>query len=337
MSKIQLCIVFLFLFSFSQAQVSDFETINFAKANAIANSHKGEDLYDLPLLAYNLTSKLTTDVEKFRAIYSWVCTNIESDYYFSQKNISKRKKHQNDSIKLIQWNETFKDNTFEKLLKKRKTICTGYAYLIKELANLSDIECEIINGFGITENRINSKTHFPNHSWNAVKLNNKWYLCDATWSAGLFNLETKTFDFKYNDGYFLSEPELFSKNHFPLDKSWFLYDSNVTVEDFYKAPIIYNNAFNEKVFPVAPETMKIETAINTEINFVLKKSDYVSVNSVSLNTYSGSDFKIVTPKVEFITNELIQVKYFFEKKGNYDVHIIANNKIICTYVIKVKS
>jgi transglutaminase/protease-like cytokinesis protein 3 len=337
MNKLLSFVLFLFLFSFSRAQVSDFKTINFGKANNIANSHKGENLHDLSLLTYNLTNELTTDVEKFRAIYLWVCNNIESDYYYSLKIISKRKKYQNDSIKLIQWNETFKDITFKRLLNKKKTICTGYAYLIKQLANLSNIECEIINGFGITENLINSKTHFPNHSWNAVKLNNKWYLCDATWSAGLFDLETNTFDFKYNDGYFLTEPELFSKNHFPLDQSWFLFDTNLTVEGFYKAPLIYNNAFNEKVFPVAPETMKIETTINTAINFVLKKSENVSINSITLNTYSGNDFKIVTPKTELTNNELIRFNHFFEKKGIYDVHIVVNNKIICTYVVKVKT
>lgn len=337
MNKSLSFILFLFLFGFSNAQVSDFKNVNFAKATTLANSHKGENLDDLPLLSYNLTNELTTDVEKFRAIYIWVCTNIESDYYFSQKNISNRKKYQNDSVKLIQLNETFKDEAFKRLLKKKKTICTGYAYLIKQLANLSNIECEIINGYGITENRVNSKTHFPNHSWNAVKLNNKWYLCDATWSAGLFNLETNSFDFKYNDGYFLSEPKLFSKNHFPSDKSWFLYDTNLSIEDFYKAPLIYSNAFNEKIFPVAPEAMKLETAINTEINFVLQKSEYVSLNSVSLHAYSGYDIKVVTPEIEHDTNGLIKFKHSFEKKGNYDVHIIANNKIICTYVVKVKS
>lgn len=337
MNKLLLSILPLFLFSFSYAQVSDFKDVNFSKANSIAFSYKGKSLYDLPLLSYNLTNELTTDVEKFRAIYTWVCTNIESDYYVSLKNISKRKKYQNDSVKLIQWNETFKENTFKRLLKKKKTICTGYAYLIKQLANLCNIECEIINGFGITENLINTETHFPNHSWNAVKLNNKWYLCDATWSAGSFNLATNTFDFNYNDGYFLSEPEWFSKNHFPIDKSWFLYNTNLTVEHFYKAPLIYNNAFNEKVFPVSPETMKIEARINREINFVLQKSENVFINSVSLNTYLGNDFKIVTPKIEIDGNGLIKFKHFFEKKGNYDVHIIANNKIICTYVVKVKS
>ncbi|MBL7887354.1 MAG: hypothetical protein JNJ52_11435 [Flavobacterium sp.] len=337
MNKLLSFILFFLLFSFSHAQVSDFKKINFAKANSIAHSNKGKDLNDLPLLAYNLTNELTTDVEKFRAIYIWVCSNIESDYYYSLKNISKRKKYQNDSIKLIQWNENFKKISFERLLKKKKAICTGYAYLIKELANLSNIECEIINGFGILESQINSKTHFPNHSWNAVKLNNKWYLCDATWSAGLYNLDTKTFDFNYNDGYFLTEPEWFSKNHFPIDKSWFLYATNLTVDQFYKAPLIYNNAFNEKVFPVVPEIMRIETTINTVINFVLQKPEYVSINSVSLNTYSVNDFKIVTPKIEIDSNGLIKFKHSFEKKGNYDVHIIANNKIIGTYVVKVKS
>lgn len=337
MSKILSFILFLFLFGFSHAQVSDFKNINFAKANAVAHSHKGKNLDDLPLLAYNLTNELTTDVEKFSAIYIWVCTNIESDYPFSLKYISKRKKYQNDSIKLIQWNETFKENTFKRLLNKKKTICTGYAYLIKQLANLSNIECEIISGFGITENGINSKTHLPNHSWNAVKLSNKWYLCDATWSAGLFNLETNTFNFKYNDGYFLTEPELFSKNHFPIEKKWFLFENDLTVDEFYKSPLIYNNAFNEKVFPVTPQTMKIQTTTNSEINFVLKKFEYISKQSITLNIYSGNDFKVVTPKTELTVDELIKFNYFFEKKGNYDVHIIANNKIICTYVVTVKS
>lgn len=336
MIKFSSVFLFALLFSFSHSQVSDFKGINFAKANNTANSNKGKTLNDLPLLAYDLTNELTTDVEKFRAIYMWVCTNIESDYYFSLKNISNRKKYQNDSLKLRQWNESFRNESFERLLKKKKTICTGYAYLIKQLANLSNIECEIINGFGKTENFANNKTYLPNHSWNAVKINNKWYLCDATWSAGLFNSETSTFDFKYNDGYFLSDPELFSKNHFPLETPWFLYDTNLTVEKFHKAPLVYSNAFNEKVFPVTPETMKIETTINTEINFVLQKSEYVSINSVSLHAYSGNEIKIVAPKIEDC-NGLIKFTHSFEKRGNYDVHIIVNNKIICTYVLAVKS
>lgn len=335
MNKFLSFIIFLFLFSLSYAQVSDFKSINFTKANTIANSHKGKNLDDLPLLSYNLTHELTTDVEKFKAIYLWVCTNIENDYYSSNKNISNRRRHQNDSVKLNQWNETYRGKIFETLLKKKKTICSGYAYLVKRLANLANLECEIINGYGITENQINEKTHFPNHTWNAVKLNNKWYLCDATWSAGSYNLETDAFDFKYHDGYFLTEPELFSKNHYPLDKSWFLYHTNTSLEQFYNAPLLYNTAYNEIIFPLAPETMSFESKVNSEIPFALKKSEFTVVNTLLLHIHSNSDVKIVAPKLEHATKESIKFKHVFEKRGKYDVHIIVNGKIVCTYVIKV--
>ena len=72
-------ILFIWLFAFVwqiQAQQSDFDTIDFERADLIALSYKGEELNNLPVLAYNLTHKLNSDVERFRAIYTWVCQNI---------------------------------------------------------------------------------------------------------------------------------------------------------------------------------------------------------------------------------------------------------------------
>ena len=63
-------------------------------------------------------------------------------------------------------------------------MCTGYAYLIKELCFLANIESEIIDGYARTVRSNIDALDMANHSWNAVKLNNKWYLCDATWSSG---------------------------------------------------------------------------------------------------------------------------------------------------------
>ena len=62
-----------------EAQISDFKNVNFKNADAIAYAFKGNDLSNLPQLAHNLTSNLSNDVEKFRAIYTWVSTNIEGD------------------------------------------------------------------------------------------------------------------------------------------------------------------------------------------------------------------------------------------------------------------
>lgn len=218
----------LLLFTFIwqlQAQQSDFKTINFEKADQKAMLFKGRELHNLHLLVNNLTYNLKTDVERFRAIYIWVCNNIESDYDLMLKNNRKRAKLISNSTKLNNWNTTFKKEVFNSLIKDKKTLCSGYAYLVKKLANLAGLECEIINGYGKTSTSFKS-IKFPNHAWNAIKLNNKWYLCDATWSSG-FITEDFTFKFNYNNDYFLMHPEDFAKSHKPLDEKWFLLNEKI--------------------------------------------------------------------------------------------------------------
>jgi transglutaminase/protease-like cytokinesis protein 3 len=239
--------IFIFIFVFqSNAQIADFETINFEKADRIVLKYKGENLSNLPKLSYNLTTGLTTDVERFRAIFKWVCNNVANDYSMYSRNMRKRRRYQNDSVKLIAWNDKFKKITFRKLLKKNRTICTGYAYLVKELANLANIECEIIYGNARTStiNVDNLDIEAPNHTWNAVKLNGKWYLCDPTWASGIPNPTTYQFQFEFNDGFFLSSPNIFSVNHHPVTEKWFLLDGEKpTFETFLEAPVIYGKAY----------------------------------------------------------------------------------------------
>ena len=220
----------LILFTFVcqiQAQRSDFKNISFKKADNIAMSLKGKDLNNLPLLAHQLTSGLNTDVERFRAIYFWVCHNVENDYDLMLESKRKSKKFKNNLAQLENWNKIFKKKVFHKLLNNKKTLCSGYAYLIKVLASYAGLESEIINGYGKTSASF-KRIKTPNHAWNSIKLNNKWYVCDATWASGYIN-ETYLFTFNYNDAYFLMEPKDFAQSHRPLDTDWFLLnDGNKT-------------------------------------------------------------------------------------------------------------
>mgnify|MGYP000135565895 CR=1 FL=1 len=88
--------IFLFLAVFvcnsALTQVSDFKSSDFTIADNRAKLFKGAPLDNLPLLAHRLTFNLRTDVEKFRAIYSWVCTNVKGDVNQHQKVTRKRKK-----------------------------------------------------------------------------------------------------------------------------------------------------------------------------------------------------------------------------------------------------
>jgi transglutaminase/protease-like cytokinesis protein 3 len=332
MKKIFILISF-FIFNISNAQIVDFKNIDFTKADNIAKLNKGENLQNLPLLCYKLTAKLPTKIEKFRAIYTWVCTNISSDIKQYNKIVSKRKKLKNDSIALVKWNKEYKRKAFKKLLKHNKTMCTGYAYLIKELAFLVDIECKIIDGYGRTFNSNVDILETVNHSWNAVKLNNKWYLCDATWSSGYMD-ENYNFTNDYNDGYFLTNPILFAKNHYPLQKKWLL--NNVTTKiTFIESPLIYGEAFKYKIISLTPSKMNVEVQKNKEVVFNFKALKNIPIKKVSLIVFLGNTEKKFN--IYNIKNEkgIITFKNKFKWKGFYDVHLKIGDDIVATYSIKV--
>ncbi|MEW4922818.1 transglutaminase domain-containing protein [Algibacter sp. 2305UL17-15] len=332
--KLFLYIFFLFLSSTIEAQKSDFKYINFEKADSIANLYKGERLCNLPLLAYKLSNNLNTQVEKFRAIHTWVCSNIESDHGFSEKTIRKRKKFKNDSIAFSNWNTQVEAWVFDRLLKDKKTICSGYAYLLKELASLADIECVIVNGYSRTVNTNVEAIDIPNHSWNAVKLNNKWYLVDATLASGYFYINENIFVKNYNDGYFLASPELFSKNHYPLDKKWLLLNDTLTINEFVKAPLIYGTTYKFGVMPILPEKLVTQISVHEEVLFSLKTSYNMETDKICLfinKGFKNEKIKVLNPEDK--NNH--KFKYRFSKKGNYDVHIKINNDVVVSYTIIV--
>jgi len=193
------------------AQITDFYDTDFTKADSIAELHSAHSLKDLKGLADKLTASLSTDQEKFRAIYKWVCSNIEGDY--SLVTLNKRKRAKLSGSKLATWNERFSRMVFETLLLERRTICTGYAYLIRELSFHAGLSCMVVNGHAKPGGLQLTGSRSVNHSWNLVQLNEKWYVCDATWSSGIFNRATGQFTKKFNERYFLTDPGVFSGDH----------------------------------------------------------------------------------------------------------------------------
>lgn len=331
-------LLFLLMIStLCNAQRADFIDITFEKADSIALAHKGESLRNLPLLIHNLTANLSTDVEKFRAIYTWVGTNIENDYSAYLRTRKKRKKLSQDQEALIKWNNSFTPKVFENLLKHKKTACTGYAYLIRELAILAGLNCKIIDGYGRTATLILDKKSIPNHSWNAIELNGKWYLCDSTWSAGRIVLDEgkPRFESDYHDGYFLADPTLFVKNHYPLDLDWSLVPQPPTFDEFIDGPVVYKEAFPRNIIPNKPGSMKFEAIKNEPVQFVFEVPKGFKSESMSIAVNSGTANKAVESKVTMNHNKCL-LEYSFKALGIHDVHIQFEGDIITTYVVKVK-
>jgi transglutaminase/protease-like cytokinesis protein 3 len=201
------------------------------------------------------------------------------------------------------------------------------------MATIADIECEIIDGYGRSESANVETLDSPNHSWNAVKLNNKWYLCDATWSAG-YMLAGRFFVSEYNDGYFLTAPTLFGKNHYPLKSKWLLTDK-VTKKSFTESPLYYGEAFKYKLLPESHADMNIEIKKNKIVNFDFKSLKDSIVSKIQLVYYVGKlERKIKINNLKLDGNKVsFQTK--FKRRGFYNVHLKVDNDVVLTYNVDV--
>ncbi|TDT46984.1 hypothetical protein CLV90_1051 [Maribacter spongiicola] len=325
------------LFSITSfAQRSDFQEIDFKKADSIAHYYKDASLKNLPVLTHNLTASLKTDIEKFRSIYTWISSNIANDYSSYIKISNKRKRFAKDREAFLDWNTSITPKVFKSLLEDRKTACTGYAYLVKEMANLAGFNCDIVDGYGRTPTLLLEEDSTPNHSWNRIEINDKWYLCDATWSAGetIVVNGTPLFQQDYFDGYFLADPKLFAKNHFPINKEDKQDLKTDAFKDYVAGPVIYKEAFLAPIIPIAPVAMHNILQKGASVTFTLQVPKEFD-GDVQLLLNKGGSQKNGSPIVTKKEYE-ISLAQQFEKKGFYDVHIAVGEQLIATYVIKVK-
>jgi hypothetical protein len=336
--RLYLSALSLFIFSniiVGYAQRSDFAGISFAKADSVAAHYTPHSLSNIPSLTYALTNSLPSEVEKLRAIYKWVCSNIENDYDLYLTNKAKRESLKTEAEKR-EWNSELSKKTFQRLVDDKMTVCTGYAYLIREMSSLAGLKTVIVDGYGRNINANIEGEGVPNHSWNAVQLNGKWYLCDATWSSGAFDVDQDKFIQKYIDEYFLAEPETFIRNHYPLDHKWILLEDYPSLHSFLYAPIVYPAIYRFDVQFLFPETFNC--VISKKESFVIRLALTQKINSgnIKIGVQSGSRFTLYTPNVTTQANGALVIEHPFSNRGTFIVHLMADGEYICTYKVQVK-
>jgi transglutaminase/protease-like cytokinesis protein 3 len=319
----------------THAQITDFHNTDFKKADSVAALYPKHSLKDIRALALKLTQSLQTEQEKFRAIYKWTCENIENDHALATKTERKRQQIKNQA-EFKAWNRKFTSHIFKQLQKNKRTVCSGYAYLLKELALHAGITCRIINGYGRTAQSNIGGTGVANHSWNAVQLDNKWYLCDATWSSGAIDTEKSSFVKNYDNSYFLADPTLFIRNHYPLDSTWtLLQNEQPSLTEFLNGPLVYSNIYKYKITQLLPETFNITVAKNELISFQFAKDAEPVIQKTALIIKRSSAVNSVNVKPYQNSSGLFCIDHTFTARGLHIVHILLNNDYIVTYKVNV--
>jgi transglutaminase/protease-like cytokinesis protein 3 len=328
-------VVLLLLITARLPAQNSFTSIDYRKADSCAHALRGHALHDLAALSAKLTNGLNTEVEKFRAIFTWVAINIGNDRELFVMNKRKREKLGGNAEAVDAWNREMSARTMKTMIEQRRTVCTGYAYLVRKLSMHAGIQCEIIHGYGRTVESNIGGQGILNHSWNAVRLNNTWHLCDPTWASGAYDREKREVVSKYEPSYFLAAPELFVRNHYPVDTTWILLDQKPTLREFLDGPIIYVNAFRSDIHPQSPTTMHapVKKGETVSVSFDgpnnLEKELWIMVGQKEIRTQAKT-----TSLKNGRTNYAIAHR--FSSKGNYNVHIIGRDGPMVTWRLIVE-
>lgn len=161
-------------------------------------------------VAKAITKSAKNDLEKARAIFTWLCDNISYDVTYS----------------IYHAQETF---------DKRTGVCQGYSELFDRMAKAVDLKSELVsgsskaNGFRIGDN-------FGSHAWTMVTLSDRKILIDATWGAG--SVSSGKFTRSFKDYWFDCDPALFIFTHYPTDPDYQLLFPYLDVESFEQIPYV---------------------------------------------------------------------------------------------------
>jgi hypothetical protein len=142
---------------------------------------------------------------------------------------------------------------WEETLRQRKSVCHGYSNLLAKMCQAANIPCAVISGYGrgygfgrgAAEN-----TGSVNHAWNAVQVQGRWHLVDATWDAGY--VDGRTFHKRYSTAYLFPEPRQFLHTHFPTDPRWQLLALPLTAEQFSRLPYLPGRFFEQGLRLITP-------------------------------------------------------------------------------------
>lgn len=304
-------LLFTFQFSFSSG---------YKKVDSIVKNYP-KKFKSIDSFAERIESDFSTDIEKTRAAYFWIANNISYDYYSLNNNIN----HYKDlDYKLgIDYGKQLEDFQYKyatKCLNDKKAVCEGYSLLLKFTLTNLNVECNVISGHGKTTMKDIGKVVFDsNHAWNAVNIDGKWHLIDATWSTG--NKESKPGEFKFSDEYFFAKPEHFILNHYPKEIKWQLLEKTVTKNVFFRAPLFYKSYFNSK--------LKLTKMNGTLISKDKIRISFDNIDETGVYTYWFKKFSNYSKPISF---QKINGKYHLVMpfiKGFKDELIIFKNGKAC--------
>ncbi len=280
-------------------------------AHALAATAQSEAA--IRTLAQYLSAETNSDTEKARAIFRWVADRIAYD----AKSFL---------------NKTSSSADPDAVFQSRLAACAGYAALFERLAKESGLEAVTIHGYAKGVGHITgSSMAEPNHDWNAVKIDGKWQLVDATWGSAYVSDGAAVK--RFSETFFLPPPEQLAFSHLPQDAAWQLRSEHVLSKaEFESLPEINAAFFNLGIDPSDVwKTLKSKEFKGELVHTFDLPAGVAKVRNTPLSYQlpagSTQHFEIVSASFEKMAVEYNKKWLPMRKDGDvFSIDIVANSK-----------
>ena len=325
--------IFLFIscFSFAQKRSASFNSIDWEVRNV--------DAPTVDSLAKKLTASYQTELEKTRAIFSWIARHIS--YNTGIYNVGRgyrSVKYVYDPADTISSKSAI-EQTAERVLRRRIAVCDGYAKLFKTLCDYAGIESEVILGYGKCYLEKDEKFR-TNHTWNAVRIDSSWYLLDVTWASGYVSYSNE-FVQHVDESYFLTPPQQFILDHYPEDLRWALLEHPPTLREFHFSPFKYKSYIKYSIVSSSPSNGTIEAAIGDTIRIELKLRDVGKDSLMAPDPFFDSTVIQFSPASVFLQPVIEKNKavytFIVESENIEWLHLLYNDDPVLRYKLNIRT
>ena len=284
--------VILFILCLNSTFAIDFSNVDKQTATITGNQKTVAELTTA------LTAGFATPTEKARAIYYWISHNIVYNFKYYESNQSL----------------TSTDELVTETLKSHQGVCANYSELFNACCKEAGIESVVINGYTKTDGKLAD----IGHAWNAIRLNEEYYLVDATWAAG--HEEKGKYIQSFDDQYFMISPREFIKTHMPFDPIWQFLSNPLSNKEFEASDFSKLNKPGNYHFSDSIKVLNNLSLLDKLLRENKRISSCGATNKLIRNRMSYNQLNITNERYNLAVN-------FFNKAVQiFNTYILAKNK-----------
>jgi hypothetical protein len=176
---------------------------------------------------------------------------------------------------------------------RRTGNCEGYARLVVELARLVGEQAVYVPGLALEPGGVTPVWH----AWNAVRLDGRWALLDATFDDPRLTREGAPAGESYRTDYLFIPPEVAVLDHLPADPRWQLLPRPVSRRDFARPHPARASSVRQGLVALSPSPGPVPAGQPLEVRLANPRRRFVLVtlDQVSCGLGDEPEVRVACP------------------------------------------